>query len=260
MRSPLPQARRPVFWQGWGHFLRQLLYFALAYLAYRIVRGLVADDGTLAFQHAREVIAFERSLHLFVEPTLQHAVSSVPTVMTILGWLYINAQFTITVAAMLFLYFYRPAAYQPARDTLLLAMGLALIGYALYPTAPPRFLPEWGFVDSVSDVTGLHLSQSSALFSDFFNPYAAIPSMHVAFALCIALPMARSCRHRLAALLWLCYPALIAFVVVVTGNHFLLDVTLGILTTVLARSLAGLGERLRHALGEPLPATGQASG
>jgi len=252
--APFVNLRRPRFWAGRRHFLLQLLYFGLAYLAYRIVRGLVADDGTLAFQHAREVIAFERSLHLFIEPTIQRAVSSVPTVMGILGWLYVNAQFTITVGAMLFLYFYRPGAYLRARDTLLLAMGLALIGYALYPTAPPRFLPEWGFVDSVSDVTGLHLSQSSALFSDFFNPYAAIPSMHVAFALCIAIPLARSCKHRLAKGLWLAYPPLIAFVVVVTGNHFILDVCLGVLTTLLARSLAELAQRLRQQAGGPLPA------
>jgi len=257
--TAIVKVRRPEFWAGWGHFLRQLLYFGLAYLAYRIVRGLVAGDGTIAFQHAREVIAFERSLHLFIEPSLQRLVSSLPWLMDVAGWLYINAQFTITVLAFLFLYFYRPAGYTQARNTLLIAMGLALIGYALYPTAPPRFLPEWGFVDSVSDATGLHLSQSSALFSDFFNPYAAIPSMHVAFALCIALPLAQSAHSRPVKVAWLLYPLLIAFVVIVTANHFLLDVSLGVLTALLARSLAALPERLRQH-GTALPATGPATG
>jgi len=244
----------------WVDLARQVGYFALAYGAYRVVRGMVANDGTAAFQHAREVIAFERSLHIFVEPAVQAWASSSYTVMAIAGWLYVNAQFTITVLALLFLYFYRNSTFITVRNTLLIALGLALIGYYLYPTAPPRFLPEWGFVESVSLKTGLKLSESSPLFNDFFNPYAAIPSMHIAFALIIGWPLARETRFLLVRALWVLYPLLIAFVIIATGNHFILDTILGVITAALARLLAGWAERAWQALYKPLAAAPHATG
>ena len=256
MRTLLKRIRWPGFPASPVDLLRQVGYFALAYVAYRVVRGMVENDGTAAFQHAREVISLERSLHIFVEPAVQAWASGSYTLMAIAGWLYVNAQFTVTVAALLFLYFYRNPTFITVRNTLLIALGLALIGYYLYPTAPPRFLPEWGFVDSVSDVTGLKMSQSSALFSDFFNPYAAIPSMHIAFALIIGWPLARETKLLLVRALWVLYPLLIAFVIIATGNHFILDTILGVITAALARLLAGWAERAWQTLYKPLtPAT-----
>ena len=70
----------------------------------------------------------------------------------------------------------------------MVAMGLALVGYVVYPTAPPRMLPELGFADSVSDFTGV---SSDSNVNALFNPYAAVPSMHVGFALMLAVPMIR---------------------------------------------------------------------
>jgi membrane-associated phospholipid phosphatase len=102
-------------------------------------------------------------------------------------------------------------------------MGIALVGYLLFPTAPPRLMPELGFSDSVADFTGVGADTSGALV----NPYAAVPSMHVAFALMLALPMARSARHGVVRALWLVYPALVTFVVVATANHWWFDAVLG---------------------------------
>ena len=70
----------------------------------------------------------------------------------------------------------------------MVAMGLALVGYVVYPTAPPRMLPELGFIDSVADFTGV---SSDSDVNALFNPYAAVPSMHVGFALMLAMPMIR---------------------------------------------------------------------
>jgi membrane-associated phospholipid phosphatase len=91
-------------------------------------------------------------------------------------------------------------------------------------------MPEWGFADSVSDFTGVHVSHTSAAMSALLNPYAAVPSMHVAFALMIGWPLARLTRPRAARALWLLYPFLMTFVIVVTANHFILDALLGALT------------------------------
>jgi membrane-associated phospholipid phosphatase len=112
----------------------------------------------------------------------------------------------------------------------MIAMGIALVGYTVFPTAPPRFMPEWGFIDSVSDLTGVHVSHASGTMTALFNPYAAVPSMHVAFALMIAWPLAKLAQHSVVRVLWVLYPFLMTFVIVVTGNHFILDALLGALT------------------------------
>src|SRR6185295_10763865 len=112
------------------------------------------------------------------------------------------------------------SSYYFVRNMFIVSWVIALAGYALFPTAPPRFFPEWGFVDSVADFTGVQ--PDSATANALFNPYAAIPSMHVAFALMIGLPLASLAKHRGTRVFWRVYPLLVTFVIVVTGNHFVL--------------------------------------
>jgi hypothetical protein len=115
-------------------------------------------------------------------------------------------------------------------------MAIALVGYAVFPTAPPRFMPEWGFEDSVAAFTGVSAEASNVLF----NPFAAVPSMHVAFALMLGVPMASMVRRRWAQHAWRAYPALVTFVVIVTANHWWFDAFLGALTAG-AAALAARG-------------------
>ena len=214
---------------GWIDLLRQVSLFAAAYLAYRLVRGLVAGDATAAFQHARELIGIERTLHLFIEPSVQAWASGSHFVMVVASWLYVNAQTTVTITALLYFYVRHNRSFYFIRNMFMIAMAIALVGYIVFPTAPPRLMPEWGFIDSVSDVTSVHLRVGGSM-SGLFNPYAAVPSMHVAFALMIAWPLSRLARHRVIGMLWLLYPLLITFVIVVTANHFIADAVLGALT------------------------------
>jgi membrane-associated phospholipid phosphatase len=116
------------------------------------------------------------------------------------------------------------------RNMFMIAMAIALVGYTVFPTAPPRFMPEWGFIDTVSDFTPVNVSHTSASMSALFNPYAAVPSMHVAFALMIGWPLARLARLSVVRILWFVYPFVMTFVIVVTANHFILDALLGALT------------------------------
>jgi hypothetical protein len=216
--------------QGWMDVLRQVALFAAAYLAYRLVRGLVEGDAGAAFVHARELISLERTLHLFVEPSLQAWASGSRALMDLSSWLYVNAQTTVTLGALVYLYLRHNRNFYFVRNMFLIAMAIALVAYTVFPTAPPRFMPEWGFIDSVSAFTGIHVSEASTSMTALFNPYAAVPSMHVAFALMIGWPLARLVRPRAARVLWLLYPFLMAFVIVVTANHFILDALLGALT------------------------------
>jgi membrane-associated phospholipid phosphatase len=210
--------------------LRQVLLFALVYLGYRFVRGLAEGDARAAFAHASDLISLERGMHLFVEPSIQAWASGSHFVMVLASWLYMNAQGPITIAALLYLYMRHNSNFYFVRNMFMIAMTIALIAYAVFPTAPPRFLPEWGFVDSVSDFTGVHVSSASGSMSAMINLYAAVPSMHVAFALMIAWPLARLSRRRVVRVLWMLYPLLMTFVIVVTGNHFIVDALLGAVT------------------------------
>jgi hypothetical protein len=214
--------------------LRQVALFAAAYLAYRLVRGLVEGDANAAFAHARDVISLELTLHIFVEPSIQAWASGSKALMDFLSWLYVNAQTTVTVGALVYLYLRHNRSFYFVRNMFVIAMFIALVGYVVYPTAPPRFMPEWGFIDSVSDVTGMHVSHASASLSALVNPYAAVPSMHVCFALMIGWPLARLARRRIVKVVWFLYPFLMAFVIIATANHFIFDAILGALTAGLA--------------------------
>jgi PAP2 superfamily protein len=222
--------QRRVLPHGWLDVLRQVSLFAAAYLAYRLVRGMVEGDANAAFAHARELISLERTLHVFVEPSVQAWASSSHFVMVAASWTYVNAQTSVTVAALVYLYLRHNRNFYFVRNMFMIAMLIALVGYTVFPTAPPRFMPEWGFIDTVSDLTGVHVRHTSAAMTNLINPYAAVPSMHVAFALMIGWSLARLVRWRVARVLWFAYPFVIAFVIVVTANHFIFDAFLGALT------------------------------
>src|ERR1022692_4298624 len=101
-RARLLQAR--VLPNGWLDALRQVSLFAAAYLAYRLVRGLVEGDANAAFANARDLISLERSLHFFVEPSVQAWASGSHLLMEVSSWLYVNAQITVTLGALVYLY------------------------------------------------------------------------------------------------------------------------------------------------------------
>jgi hypothetical protein len=227
--------------------VRQVLLFAAAYYGYRLVRGAVDDPlgAAVAFKNARELISFEQSLHIFVEPSVQAWAASKPAIIDFASWVYINAQVTVTVATLVYLYLRHNSSFYFIRNMFTIAMAIALVGYILVPTAPPRFFPEWGFFDSVSDMVGV--SHDSVAVNAIFNPYAAIPSMHVAFALMIAVPNVRLAKYRLTKIVWSLYPLLITFVIVATANHFLTDAFLGACTAGLAAWAAAWMARVRPA-------------
>lgn len=227
-RARVLQAR--VLPHGWLDVLRQVSLFGAAYLAYRLVRGLVEGDANAAFAHARDLISLERTMHVFVEPSIQTWASGSHFLMVASSWLYVNAQTSVTVAALIYLYLRHNRSFYFVRNMFMVAMTIALVGYAAFPTAPPRFMPEWGFIDSVASFTGVHVDAHSASLNALTNLYAAVPSMHVAFALMIGWTLARLVQWRAVRVLWLLYPFLMAFVIVVTANHFIVDAVLGALT------------------------------
>lgn len=217
---------------GWTDLLRQILLFCGAYYLYRLARGIVDGRAAQAFENARHLISIEQSLNLFVEPAVHAWASGIAWLNDFASWMYLNSHFTITVATLAFMYIYRNESFYFVRNMFMVAMGIALLAYVVYPTAPPRFMPEFGFSDSVAQFTGVEPSSGSANL--LFNPFAAVPSMHVAFALMLGIPMSRMVKRRLPRCLWLVYPVMVTFVVVATANHWWFDAFLGALTAGLS--------------------------
>ena len=232
--------------QGWFDALRQLTLFAGAYYAYRIVRGFVDGQTAVAFDHARQVVDLERSAGLFFEPHLQQWALGQRWLIDIADWAYVNSHFVVTTGFLIWLYLARNRAFYFVRNMFMVAMGLALIGYMAFPTAPPRLLPEWGFTDTVTAAVGQGQAQTAKLL---FNPYAAMPSMHVAFALMIAIPAIKLIGARAVRAMWAFYPAFVAIVVVVTANHFWLDAAVGALVAAASAYVA------QYVLGRARPAS-----
>jgi hypothetical protein len=209
---------------GYGDAARQVGLFVLADLCYETVRGIAEGNRTEAFANARTVIDWESSAGLFFEADLQHSLLNVQWVIDIANFAYMNSHFVVTSGFMIWLYLRRNDHFYFVRNMFMVAMGLALVGYTLVPTAPPRFFEEVGFVDTLDQVSVNH---DSAFVQMFVNPYAAIPSMHCAFSLMIGASGALVSRHMISRAVWCLYPLFVFFVVIVTGNHFWLDGAIG---------------------------------
>jgi membrane-associated phospholipid phosphatase len=155
---------------------------------------------------------------------------------------YLNAQFSIAIGFLLWLYLFRNESYYFVRNMFVVAMGIALVGYTAYPTAPPRMFPELGFVDTLNAYSDV--GHDSSIAKIFINPYAAVPSMHCAFAMMIGATGVMLCKHRVSKVLWAFWPLLVSWVTIVTANHYWVDAALGWLVA-LAAALAA--QRLARA-------------
>jgi hypothetical protein len=204
----------------------------IAELSYETVRGVAEGQRAEAFANAAAITDFERSTGTFFEPDLQAALLSHQWIIDVANFMYMNSHFVITTGFLVWLYICRNSSFYFVRNMFMVAMALALVGYTLVPTAPPRLFPEDGFVDTITAYA--QVNHDSGLVKLFVNPYAAIPSMHCAFALMIGITGALISRHAVTRAFWCVYPLMVFFVVVVTANHYWVDAAAGALVAALA--------------------------
>lgn len=232
-------ARTTGWLRRWLSTRHSLLGEAVAVLVlygiYELGRGLVVADAAEAHRHARQVVALERWPHLFVEADVQQAAHAVPGVIDLLSVAYLPLHLAVTTGVLIWLHQRRPAAFPFVRTAFLLASGLALVGYVLYPTAPPR-LAGVGILDTVSSQIDLN----GGLVSAFYNPYAAVPSLHIGYALIVAASLLRYGRGRAVRVLGAAYPPAVLLIVVATGNHFFFDAAVGAVGAAIALAVAAL--------------------
>jgi hypothetical protein len=221
------------------------------YLTGELARGVARGGEASAEAHAAFIVRLERRLHVFDEATIQHVVGHVGGLPTLLGYVYVSVHLAGTGAALVWVYRRRRHAYAWLRNTLVLATVLGVAGYALFPTAPPR-LAGIGIADTVSKATSVDLD--STFVSSLYNPYAAVPSMHIGFSLIVAVAVFRLARHPLWRAAGALYPVLVLFVIVATGNHFFFDAAAGAAVAGVALAAVALVPRIRLAvrLGQPV--------
>jgi membrane-associated phospholipid phosphatase len=225
-----------VFPRGWKDFALQLGIWFGFLLAYQVVRGIADQDVLGAFQNGRLIIDFESSIHALVEVDLQRVILSTGDwLVQAVNWTYWNSQFTVVGIALLWVYFRRNDSFLRLRNILLLANMIALVGFVLMPTAPPRFFPEWGFVDTLAESSALN--HGTGLVQLASNQFAAMPSIHSADALILGFTMAALVSSRWAKVLWTLWPSWVWFTVMATGNHYWLDVVAGIGLALVSVSL-----------------------
>lgn len=220
---------------GYGDFARQISIWFGFLIAYQVARGVADRDVGEAFHNGLVVIDVQRQLGALFELSLQGAALSSDFLMTLTSWTYWLSQFTVLGLALLWVYLRRNEHFLRFRNTVLLANLIGLAGYIAFPTAPPRMFPEIGFVDVLARFSSLN--HGSGLIEFASNPYAAMPSLHSADALIVGIVMAGIVRAPIFKVLWLLWPAWVAFAVMATGNHFWLDIAAGFGVAVLAIAL-----------------------
>ena len=229
---------------------REILLIGLFYSGYSIVRnefGSAAVGPGLALNNAEIVIELERSLGLYIEATVQGWFLGWDAFISVWNVFYGLLHFAVTFFTLMWLYLRFPEVYQRWRTAGLLCTGLGLIGFALFPLMPPRLLgdcgvygaclPDTGFVDTMVHYEGLW-SFDSGTFQALSNQYAAMPSIHFAWAFWCFLALRGRIRNNWGRVCLYLYPPLTLFAVVVTANHYWIDAAAGVLCTLLALAWA----------------------
>jgi hypothetical protein len=213
----------------------ELATIGAGYAAYSLVRLAIRAGRQAAFAHAALLWQTEWRLHLTAEPYLNHLAAAHFVLAEAAGYYYGLLHFLVTPLVLAWLYLRRPAAFPRLRSALVLATAAANVVFWAWPAAPPRFsVPGMTDILVTRDILGAAHPRGA---TSLVNLYAAMPSLHVAWAAWCALAVVTATRGRWRHLAWL-YPAATTLVVLASANHFLLDAagglaiaSLGLLTT-----------------------------
>jgi hypothetical protein len=221
------------------NLLGEVVVVALLVFAYDRVRQHAAPRRDQALAHGQAVLHAEHRLHLDWEHAANAWLGHHLTLREVASWWYQLAHVTLAITVLAWCWLAAPAVYRVARNTLVLTNVAGLIVFAVCPVAPPRLLPGAGFSDSIALALGT--GQAAHPPPD---QYAAMPSLHLAWATWVAFTVwaitAHTGRLRSLRVPALLHPVLTGVAVVITANHFVLDVVAGVALAVLARGLAAL--------------------
>jgi len=221
---------------------REVVLIAAVYSFYDVTRYFVSGDHNVAVRHGQAIFRFEQRLGIAPEHALNKLFSAHIALGLPADYMYATLHYIVTPAVLIWLWRRYPASYASARTVLIATTVIGLVGFSLLPVAPPRLLG--GFVDTMAHFSryGWWSTAGSAprgLGNDT-NQFAAMPSLHVGWALWSGWQLFRHGRHRLTRVLGAIYPFVLGVVVIATANHYLLDVVAGFAVVGLGALLAQL--------------------
>ncbi|MFF4903989.1 bifunctional glycosyltransferase 87/phosphatase PAP2 family protein [Streptomyces sp. NPDC001260] len=250
----VPQLRRVL---SRPNLLLELLLIRVTYAAYQKVR-LAATGGSneagraRAEHHGHQILDLERFLHIDIEYAVNHAVVKIDWLRGFYDFYYESFHFVVPLTVLAVLYWRRPVDYRWARSALGFATLLALVGFWLYPLAPPRLLPGLGVIDTVHGVQDFSKPDYGTLTA-LTNQYAAMPSLHFGWSLWCGVVIAVIAPKWWMKALGLLHPFFTVSAIVATGNHWVLDAVGG-------AAVVGVGFGLAYLLQGPRARTAVAVG
>lgn len=215
---------------------REVLLVAGVYSMYDATRFLVAGKSSEAFENGRSILHFEKVIGLAPEHWLNKLFSAHIALGLSADYVYATLHYIVTPGVLIWMWRRHGAVYSQARSVLMVATILGLVGFSLLPVAPPRLLPD--FIDTMAKFShygwwGSAASAPRGLGGDT-NQFAALPSLHVGWALWCGWQLGRYGAHRVTKLLGVLYPVVVTIVVMGTANHYLGDVLAGLVAVALA--------------------------
>lgn len=217
LRTP----RRPRLWF-------EILLIAVSYWTYSLIRNAVPEQKSQALRNADWIWRAEQHLGIAVEQSVNHAVDSVTWLIVGMNYYYATLHFVVTLGVLVWLFRSHPGRYAATRTVLFATTAVALLGYYLYPLAPPRLMNGHDFIDTVL-VHQTWGSMASGDLKHMSNQYAAMPSMHIGWSLWCGLTIFALASAPWAKILGLLYPTATLIVIVATANHFWLDAVGGMI-------------------------------
>ena len=228
----------------WRAVLKEVALIGAVYLAYSLTRGGLAENAAVAFRNAYDIMHWEKVLGLFVELDIQSFFLQSSFLTQVANSLYTYCYYPALVGFFVWAYVRHREQYSFMRNAFIISAALAFLCFALYPLAPPRFFPHLGFVDTMA-VHGL-FDYSASSFQVFYNPYAAMPSLHFGWTLMVGIGIIWIAKAWWAKLLGVLLPIATFIGIVATGNHFVLDAVGGALVIGISFGLALLFAKLKN--------------
>ena len=223
----------------------EVLFVGIFYFVYSAIRNANGNDTGAARRHALDIMRWQETLGINHEQALQHWAVQFKALIIACNYFYGSLHFVVTTGVLVFIYRKFSDDYPLWRNTIAIATALALIGFTFYPLLPPRLLPHhFGFVDTLDQYPTFWSFKQGAV-NKISNQFAAMPSVHCAWALWCACALVPRLRRTWAKLLAAVYPVCTVTAIVLTGNHYFLDAAGGFLALgtgyVLARCFTRAG-------------------
>jgi hypothetical protein len=229
--------RRPVWWQ-------EIAIIAFGYWLYTLGRNAIPEQASIADRHGRGIQHLQDILHLNWELSINRWVAVHEWLAQGMDYYYATLHFLVTPGVMIWLFVRRQHIYRGARTVLVATTLIGLLGFYLYPTTPPRLLPQYGYIDTLlkyhtwGSLADPDIAQHS-------NQFAAMPSLHIGWAVWCGIAIYVCARRNWVRALGVIYPIGTLTVIVGTANHFILDAVGGVIIIVLGfgvqRLMSGRG-------------------